>query len=287
MFRRLSVAAMLVGMAALVSPLRAQDVERPPRVSLGIGVERPADNAERTGVVVSQVMPNGPAARAGLRVGDVIKKAGDKSVRTFDDLVNELNRHRPGDKIELHVRRDGKEQKLQVTLARREVGPEFSAFPRQRPPAFLGVQTRPLTREAQEQLPKGTEGALVTEVVPDTPAAQAGLKAGDVITALDGHPVAGPDQLREAVERAGPGKEVSLKVVRGKEHEELKARLGEARAEIQPPVFGRRSGFSGLPPLPGSGAEQQRIQELERQVQELQRRVRDLEQRQGRAGGSK
>ncbi|MBV9189116.1 MAG: Do family serine endopeptidase [Betaproteobacteria bacterium] len=73
----------------------------------------------------------------------------------------------------------------------------------------------------------GTEGALIAEVEPNSPAATAGLKKGDVVTALNGHPVRGPAELRARLAVVPVGDTVELKVQRGKETPILKAQIGE------------------------------------------------------------
>lgn len=77
----------------------------------------------------------------------------------------------------------------------------------------------------------GTEGALIAEVEPNSPAATAGLKKGDVVTALNGHPVRGPAELRARLAVVPVGDTVELKVQRGKETPTLKARIGEIEQE--------------------------------------------------------
>ena len=77
----------------------------------------------------------------------------------------------------------------------------------------------------------GTEGALIAEVEPDSPAATAGLRKGDVVTALNGHPVRGPAELRARLAVVPVGETVELKVQRGKETPVLKARIGEIQRQ--------------------------------------------------------
>ena len=292
-------AGVLLGSPAL---LWSQVPQRPARASVGIGVSQTPPGVEQAGVVIAEVMPNSAGEKAGLRPGDVVTRVGNQEVRTYDDLVNAVARHRPGDRLAFQVRRDGKEQTLTVTLGERRpppspegalppqaVPPGRSAVPpRGRQPAFLGVRTAPLTADARERLGvTANEGVLVTDVVPGTPADQAGLKVDDVITRVDGQAVPDPERLREAISRAGVGKEVDLKVARGNKTLDLKARLEEVPSDIGMvgpmgnfPPFGR--GFPGAPGAPGMTGEARRVQQLERRVQDLERRVRELEEKQGR-----
>ena len=78
----------------------------------------------------------------------------------------------------------------------------------------------------------GTEGALIAEVEPNSPAADAGLKKGDIVTALNGHPVRGPAELRARLAVVPVGDTVELKVQRGKETPTLKAQIGEIQRQV-------------------------------------------------------
>ncbi len=110
------------------------------------------------------------------------------------------------------------------------------------------------------------EGAVVVEVMPNTPAEQAGLREGDVITKVNDEPISSPEDLREAIQDAGPGHEVTMDVVRGKRHREVTARLEEGSAE-----FGQRYGFS-------EGDQSREIHRLQQRIDQLERRLRRLEQ---------
>jgi len=78
----------------------------------------------------------------------------------------------------------------------------------------------------------GTEGAIVTEVQADSPAAQAGLRKGDVVTGLNGHPVRGAAELRARLGVVPVGETVDLSVQRGTEKQVLKARIGELQKTV-------------------------------------------------------
>jgi Do/DeqQ family serine protease len=91
----------------------------------------------------------------------------------------------------------------------------------------------------------GGEGAQVADVQAKSPAAQAGLKVGDVVTALNGRPVRGAAELRARLSVVPVGESVDLRVQRGKEAQTLKARIGELEK-------GQVSGGQALPELPGA-----------------------------------
>jgi serine protease Do len=95
---------------------------------------------------------------------------------------------------------------------------------------YLGVAVAPLTPDARRTagLQKGG-GALVAEVVPRSPAAAAGIKPGDVITAFQGNEIQSPHDLTRRVGGTPPGVTVALDVTRGQERRQVSARLGELR----------------------------------------------------------
>jgi len=263
-----------VGVLAWTQPRPA---DATPRGFLGVLVG-PAEEGG-TGVVVREVTPASPAAKAGLKKGDRIVKLGDQEVSDVEKFLRTVASKKPGDKLTLVVRRDGKEQSLTATLAEPtgRVAPGFPDLRGLRRPAFLGVQTQALTPELKERLKVDTDtGIVVTEVVPNSPAAKAGLKRDDVITAVDGRPVKDATDLRDAVQKAGPGKVVALQVVRGKEKFSVKALLREG-------AFGffLTPGEDRFPTVDVESMLDQgrRIRELERRIEELEKRLSALEKK--------
>lgn len=248
---------------------------------LGIAVEPQTAEGNQPGLVLRDVSPNGPAAKAGLKAQDRVVKVDNKDVKSFDDLLNALSNHKPGDKVEVKAVRDGKEQNFNVTLGEMSRQPRAVTQGNRKPMAFLGIQTQPLTSELKEQLGVKTDkGVVVTSVLPDSPASKAGLKDEDVITHVGSVAVNNPEDLRDAIQKTGPGKEAMLKLVRGKHEMELKATLQEAPAGGEfpggnfpmPEEFGR---FLGKQPM--MFQDQEKIQTLEKRIQELEKRVRELE----------
>jgi S1-C subfamily serine protease len=257
---------------------------------LGIAVQE--NEAGHEGVVVHGFSPESPAGKAGLKEGDRIVMAGDKAVKSFADLRDAVAAHKPGDKLALKVMRDGKEQTVDVTLARepahRARGPERV----EQSGAFLGVFTQPLKQDMKEHLNlKADKGALVTRVMPGSPAAKAGVAELDVITRIGDTAVNGPQDLRQAVEKAGSGKEVTLKVIRGDKPLDLKATLGE-EAAVGPSGnengFGPENGWPRMPEgfdrfqgrMPPFFQGQEKITALEKKVKDLESRVEQLERNQ-------
>jgi S1-C subfamily serine protease len=270
MVRRLELVLAVSALLIAASLIEAQPPDRPqPRATLGIAVGRAEEGQNEAGVPVEAVEPDGPGAKAGLREGDVITKIGDRDVRGPEELVKTLNNHKPGDHVTLHVRRDGKDQTLTVQLGERPGRAARAPGGGQRP-AFLGVQLG----ESEEE---GQKGVTVRGVLPESPADKAGLRDGDVITEANGKAVRGPEELRDTVRQAGAGKELHLKVMRGKDTKELTARLEEAPAGEISPSGGPAA--EGVPPRRQGDAG--RVDQLERRIRELERRVRELEKKEG------
>jgi S1-C subfamily serine protease len=278
--------AAVIGLAAISFPVTAQraDPTAPAQqgASLGIAVEPGANEPDQKGVVVLEVFPGGPAAKAGVRRGDVITQADNQKVEAPKGLVNFLASHKAGDEVTLHVNRDGKQKDLAVTLESRAesfAGEEQGEVP-ERPGkmAFLGVQTSPDPAQ---------KGALVTEVMPKSPAAKAGIRIGDVIMRVDNQTINSAPELVKAIRKAGVGKEVAITAQRGDKSVEVKARLEAAPGDMfggpGPGLFpggpgGLRPGGPQLLELPD------RVRQLQERVDELERRVRALEQQKGKGG---
>lgn len=147
----------------------------------------------KNGVIVQSVSPNGPAAQAGVQVGDAITSINGKTINTGDELVNEISETAPGSKVKLGIVRDKKPMDVTVTIGDRnklwgsrlgleEEQPEEEA-PKE---SKLGVNVKNLT-PAQAQtlnLPKG-QGVQVTDVKPGGFADSVGLSRGDIILQMN------------------------------------------------------------------------------------------------------
>jgi C-terminal processing protease CtpA/Prc len=129
------------------------------------------------------------------------------------------------------------------------------------------VQTEELTAELRKREGLSAEqGAVVMDVFPNTPAEEAGLQEADVITKVNDQSISNPEELREAIQNAGPGKEVTIEVARGKRHRQLTAHLEESPVELRP-------SYGIFPTEPN-----REIQRLRQRIQQLEQRIRKLEQ---------
>ncbi len=164
------------------------------------------------GVIVSQVQPSSPAERAGLKQGDVILALNGNTVSDPNSFRNEIAATAPGQTVTLRISRGGNEQELRPTLAEfpaeeRQGGPSENgpSESRENDDGRLGLSVQPLTPAlAQEMgLRSDTQGLVVMEVDPLGPAADVGIRRGDVIEQVNQRPVRSVAELRAAIDRAG------------------------------------------------------------------------------------
>jgi serine protease Do len=160
------------------------------------------------GVIISSVAPGSAAERAGLKQGDVIESLNDQHVTDLNTLRNRVAEAGPGATAELGIVRDGVEKRVSVKLeeanpekvARRGVESDSNNTDDK---AALGVSVAPLTPELAERLgaPKDATGVVVQDVNPDGRAADAGIREGDIIQAVNRQPVKSVDDLRAAIRK--------------------------------------------------------------------------------------
>ncbi len=154
----------------------------------------------KQGALVSGIDPEGPAAKAGVRVYDVIVAFDGKPVTTMEELPKLVASAPVGSKARLTVIRKGEEETLTVQLGELDAEPKLaSAEPEQKPGAF-GLQVQTLTPEIAEQLQIEAEaGVVISGVEPGSVAEEEGLRRGDVILDVNTKPVASVEQFREAL----------------------------------------------------------------------------------------
>jgi S1-C subfamily serine protease len=191
-----------------------------PGWSGGFGVEGgfPGMHGQRVlpekGAVVMRVVSGGPAEKAGLKAGDVIESVDGAAVEPGSELSDMVSRHKVGDTLTLSIsQRRGPARDVKVTLEEN---------PGSKGAAYLGVEyasagARPLGGESAENewgFPGVTAGVLVRSVADNGPAAKAGVKARDLIVAVQGVPVSSPQAVSRAAQSHKPGDSLALTVFR-------------------------------------------------------------------------
>lgn len=178
------------------------------------------------GTLVADVMKDAPAAAGGVQKGDVILNFAGEDVRNSTHLQGIVERLTVGETYEMIVLRDGTETKLDVTVD--EMPGDYMASMKQsrdsddRPqgtPDFneLGLEIASLSSSEAEQfsIDESVTGVLITSVEPGSPAAQAGLRAGDVIERVGNKSVSSPEDYASAAGEATVDEGIVLLIRRG------------------------------------------------------------------------
>jgi serine protease Do len=208
---------------------------------LGISVEDQKDK----GPIVRNVEPNSPASKAGLKEGDVITQYNKENVAGVQQLTRLIRETPVGRNVEMKVQRDGREQTLQLTTEAAQFPQELGNFQFNMPDlhvlvdranrarlslprvevstAFVqaGIRVEQLTDQLRDFFGVfSNNGVLVSSVDAGSAAEKAGLKAGDVITTIDGKTVRTPADFSR--EMRSSGSKVTLKIMRDKQEREIK-----------------------------------------------------------------
>lgn len=171
------------------------------------------------GAIVADLSPGGPSQRAGVQVGDVVVSVNGATVKSSSDLTRQVARVRAGENLRLEVIRDGKKRFVDVRSGVRPSEKELAANdnsgagPGGRPAPgagaaarapVLGMSLSPLDDAARNRLslPAEVRGALVDNVDQTSDAGTKGLRRGDVITLVNGRPVAAPADFAAVVDAA-------------------------------------------------------------------------------------
>jgi serine protease Do len=213
-----------------------------PGSSIGVTVR---DQAGTSGVLIESVREGTPANRAGLQKGDIVVEYDGEPARSAQQFTRLVRETAPGRAVKMTVLRDGARQTVDITPEPRDsvtlqqfpgiTGDARRALPRDfnfrfdpwtegffGTPRRVGISVVPLSDQLAAYFGV-KEGVLVSEVASGTPAATAGIQAGDVITAVNGRNVLSAGDLVREVRQAEPGSTIDVQLTRN--HKELTVKV--------------------------------------------------------------
>ena len=162
---------------------------------------------QAAGALVTEPQSGSPAAKAGVKAGDVIVSIDGATIKDSRELAQKVGTMSPGSSVKLGLIRDGNQQTINVTLAQMpnqqqaQAGSERSRISRNR------RRTSGLSLAPARAAGAGSQGVVVTAVDPNGPAAEHGIKAGDVITNVGGTLGIDPERRAKAARPAAEGRQ--------------------------------------------------------------------------------
>jgi len=173
---------------------------------------------DASGAIIAQVSPDSPAAKAGLKSGDVIDALNGRKVVDGSALQVAVSEDQPGKTIQLGILRNGQPMTISVTVGEyKKPGTQVAENDGGHGGANtgkLGLAVDDLNGDARQQLqvPADVKGAAVADVRPGSPAEDAGLQPGDVVVEVNRKPVDSAEQFVNAVHATPAGKDILLLV---------------------------------------------------------------------------
>ena len=165
---------------------------------------------EARGAIVNTPQEGSPAAKAGIRAGDIVTAVNGEAVRNPRELARRIGEMAPDSKVRITLWREGKSQDLDITLGRLQANEAKAAEPQAKPEglARLGMK-----------LESGDGGVVVADVERDSAAENRDIRAGDVIVSVNGEPVSAPEAVAKALQDSeAKGRKAALfQVKRGEE----------------------------------------------------------------------
>jgi serine protease Do len=180
-----------------------------PELAKSFGLKEPR------GALIADVVKGDPADAAGIKVGDVIVRFGDRDIHDSNELPRVVGNYAVGQRVNVTVIRNGKQTVIPVTIGKYPEG-KPTPLGESETGTDLGMTVRELTPQLARQLGlPATSGLVVTDVSGGGLAAEAGIQPGDVIREINRKPVKTVKQYQEIVGRAKPGDTLLLLVQHG------------------------------------------------------------------------
>ena len=177
---------------------------------------------EPTGALIGEVTPKSVAEKAGIKSGDVITTVNGKKINDARELRLMIGSMAPGTKVQLEVNREGQKKMFDVNLAEMppaeagpspEASPEESAQP-EKATVFGSAVVADVTDDVRRvlNLPKDVQGAVIVQIDSDSPAAQAGLREGDVIQEVNKQPIKNAKDLVALTKKLKPNEKILMRI---------------------------------------------------------------------------
>lgn len=162
-----------------------------------------------SGVLITNVVPGSPAESAGLKRGDIIIDADGKKISEMGEIINSISNSMPGKEMTFTVVRDGKETKIKAKLAKKE---ENSVDNNAVEGSILGMKIRNIDDTVKQKfnLPKDKKGVIVLEVAYGSSAYLAGIRAGDVVVAVEKNEVSSVGEVNKILSQIPSGQDILL-----------------------------------------------------------------------------
>ena len=206
---------------------------------LGIGIKEMTPSVQKgkgmgelTGIIITNVESGSPADKADLEDDDVILEYNGKTVKYIDEFIKMVRNTEPDTRVTLLINRDGDKLSKEVTIGTKGELSWKMKFPENKmmfihpDSPWIGIHILDLNKDLADYFKVDENaGILVTEVIDDSPAAQAGLKAGDVVTMIDDNKVPDTKAIFDVLEDYDDGDKVIVKVVRKGKTKDIKVTL--------------------------------------------------------------
>ncbi len=156
---------------------------------------------DQKGALIGSVMPNEPAAKAGLKAGDIVIKIGSTPINNASDLTRVIASYKPNNKVNVTAIRDGKEKQFTVQLGERNTNSQAGNKDIQKG-SNLGLSLRELSNQDRQALriPENINGILIVDVKQNGLAAKAGIMPQDIILAANLKPVKSIKELTDILD---------------------------------------------------------------------------------------
>lgn len=189
---------------------------------LGVSVQDISDDIannlnhkNKNGALVSEVVPNDPADKAGIKVGDIITEINGKPIKDTHELLLTIATLHVGDKASIKVIRDGRLMTFQVNVSERKDKTEAAAVDKSK--GYFGISAQEITKDIAQQLGIARNvGVIITDVEEGSPADDVGIQQQDIIIQVNKVNITTLNQFNVEMRKAVEKKSVVLLVKRGK-----------------------------------------------------------------------